>query len=148
MKTLAVGAYGIKGHARAEWFDSDDLTWSKLDDSPVGQRYSDFCISAVGAEFYLFGGYAYNLGYQDSTVISRFSSGKWQLVGELTTKRKGHNVIVKDSQFWIVGGQGSFKTEVCSITGDRVSCDEHGDQKLQSYSFYPEMFIVPYNFCL
>ena len=71
-KTLAVGAYGILGHAKSEWFDSVDGTWAELSDSPVGQRYSDFCIEAVGDEFYLFGGYAYNLGYQDSTTVSRF----------------------------------------------------------------------------
>ena len=143
-----MGAYGIKGHGHAEWFDSEDVTWSKLDDSPVGQRYSDFSIASVGADFYLFGGYAYNLGYQDSNVISRYSGGKWALVGELNAKRKGHNLVFKDNQFWIVGGQGPFKTDLCSIVNERVDCVKHDDEELTSFAFYPEMFIVPYNFCL
>ena len=80
-KTLAVGSYGdiqnfVKGHAHSEWFDSSDGTWTSLTDSPVGQFYSDFVISAVDDAFFLFGGYAYNLGYADSKVVSRFKGMK------------------------------------------------------------------------
>ena len=66
----------------------------------------------------------------------------------MTTKRKGHSIIFKDSEFWIVGGEGVFKTERCHIDGKRVNCLEHGEEELISYSFYPEMFAVPYDFCL
>ena len=71
------------------------------------------------------------------------------MVGDLISKRKGHGVIYKDSEFWIVGGQGTdYKTERCKIDSDQVICSEHGDEVLNSYSFYPGLFNVPYDFCL
>ena len=70
------------------------------------------------------------------------------MVGDLISKRKGHGLIYKESEFWIVGGQGEYKTERCHIDGDQVDCFEHADENLVSYSFYPELFTVPFDFCL
>ena len=38
---MAVGAYGLTGHNKAEWFDSpsDTSRWSELPDCPIADRY-------------------------------------------------------------------------------------------------------------
>ena len=52
--------------------------------------------------------------------------------------------------FWVVGGQGDLKTELCSEEAGsegELGCEELDDNDLESFAFSPEIFIVPYYFC-
>ena len=71
------------------------------------------------------------------------------MIGELTENRKGHRVIWKDDHFWVVGGHANaYATDYCKIQNDgTVSCESESNHELDDYSFYPELFVVPYNFC-
>ena len=52
--------------------------------------------------------------------------------------------------FWVIGGQGDLKTELCSEEAGsegELGCEELDDNDLESFAFSPEIFIVPYYFC-
>ena len=65
--------------------------------------------------------------------------------------RAGHNVIY-DGQFMLVIGGGSkaldnaVMTEKCSVSGGQVTCVTQTPE-LTGYQYYPEVFLVPADYC-
>ena len=70
----------------------------------------------------------------------------WTKAGELVTARHGHNAIYDGSTVLIVGGNGTKKTEKCTITNNQMTCTEQTPE-LTNYFVYPELFLVPANYC-
>ena len=74
----------------------------------------------------------------------------WNLIftaGELITPRRGHGSIYDGSRIIVVGGYGSpMKTEVCSLSDGTMDCKDQ-DPILTDYTYYPELFTIPDNFC-
>lgn len=62
------------------------------------------------------------------------------------TKRQGHNVIFNGVHFLIVGGEGSKKTEKCQLVSGQMTCAEQSPE-LANYHYYPELTLVPVDFC-
>ena len=70
----------------------------------------------------------------------------WTKAGDLVTGRDGHNSIFDGSNFLIVGGIGTFKTEKCAFSDNQVNCTVQNPE-LTSYSYYPELFMVSAEYC-
>ena len=87
-----------------------------------------------------------------SNIIARFetSTRQWKKLGELNEARLGHGVIAQKGEFIVVGGDGIIdegtKTERCSLSDDSIQCTSV-DPELYDYFFYPEMMLVPENYC-
>ena len=60
--------------------------------------------------------------------------------------RHAHNAIYDGSTVLVVGGNGTFKTEKCTISNNQMNCTEQNPQ-LSSYAYYPEMFMVSTDYC-
>ena len=99
--------------------------------------------------FYLFGGIEKGSSpYGDYvTAIGRMDvTGLWTLAGELLQPRSGHNVIYDGAYFIVVGGNGQYATEKCSINSGSISCTSQTPELL-GYYYYPELFLVSEPFC-
>ena len=83
-----------------------------------------------------------------SRTIGRLDAMRtaWSKVGELISGRFGHNAIFDGSSLIVVGGYGSFKTEKCIISNGQVTCMAQ-DPELYRYVYYPELFLIPVDFC-
>ena len=86
-------------------------------------------------------------GYSGKT-IGRFDATRraWSKSGELINRRYGHNAIYDGSSLVVIGGSGLRNTERCVISKGRTTCTAQ-NPKLKWYFTYPELFLVPVNFC-
>lgn len=71
---------------------------------------------------------------------------KWKKVGKLNEARTGHGVIMNKGNFIIVGGMDYKKTERCTLEGQSIHC-KLINPGLDYYMGYPEMMIVPSDYC-
>ena len=100
----------------------------------------------IDGAFYVIGGYT-DVRYDDTT-IGRLDAKTmiWSKSGNLVNGRRGHNAIYDGSSLIVVGGTGTRKTEKCTISNDQVSCTAQ-NPNLTYYHYYPELFLVPFDFC-
>ena len=101
----------------------------------------------IDGYFFVIGGYT-DATYYDKT-IGRLDATtmRWSKSGNLVNGRYGHNAIYDGSSLIVVGGRdGSLKTEKCTISNDQVSCTAQ-NPSLENYYYYPELFLVPFDFC-
>ena len=99
----------------------------------------------IGDSFYVIGGWVDD---EQSKTIGRFDATRrvWSKSGELIVQRGGHNAIYDGSSLIVVGGLGTYKTERCEISNGQVTCTAQNPELYEYYS-YPELFLVPVNFC-
>ena len=101
----------------------------------------------VDGYFYVIGGETSGNKYYKT--IGRLDASKmiWSKSGELVQGRHGHNAIYDGSSLIVVGGyNGVRRTEKCVISNNQVSCKAQNPD-LASYYVYPELFLVPFDFC-
>ena len=153
-------AVGSSNNLKVESLNTDEEIGSWVvaaDNYEVPTGYDgiyDITIVFVNNAFYVFGGIATNfdnsLAAIRSTSIGRFDTAtrKWSVAGSINTGRFQANTIFDGSSVLVVGGEGLMKTEVCKLdeTGIFFTCIEQ-DPILQDYKFYPELFLVPVDFC-
>ena len=84
----------------------------------------------------------------NSKTIGRFDATQkvWSKSGELISGRWGHNAIYDGSSLIVVGGDYDQKTERCGISNGQTICTAQNPE-LYNYVSYPELFLVPVNFC-
>ena len=72
----------------------------------------------------------------------------WSKAGNLNSGRHGSNAVFDGSVILVVGGNSNspVKTEKCVISGAEVTCITQNPD-LKAYVNYPELFLVPSNFC-
>ena len=70
----------------------------------------------------------------------------WSKVGDLNSGRSGHNVIFDGAHFLVIGGEYFKKTENCTMVNGQMTCAEQKPE-LTSYAYYPELYMVPIDFC-
>ena len=100
----------------------------------------------VGDSFYLFGGDSIATANEKTIGRLDIKTRKWTNAGSLVTGRCGHNAIYDGQYVLIVGGNGDFKTEKCTISKDQVTCSSQAPE-LNFYYNYPELFLVPKDYC-
>ena len=71
---------------------------------------------------------------------------RWTNVGTMVNARNGHQVIWTGAEIMVVGGGGEQKTEKCVESTGRWTCTEQ-KATLDGYWLYPEMMMVPDDFC-
>ena len=110
-----------------------------------------YCMYAVvhyEGSFIYFGGW--DFWNTDGAVIAKFDSTtrQWSHIGSLREGRTGHGAIFDGTDFLIVGGSDRYYTENCSLfdNDSAMGCREQ-EPILNKYSDYPELFLVPGNFC-
>lgn len=103
----------------------------------------------IGDVFYVIGGYT-DVNQYDSTIGKLDANLTWSKVGKLSTGRRDHGVIFDGTEMLVIGGyigsSTALRTEKCIISRDQVSCTEQSPT-LFRYENYPELFLVPENFC-
>ena len=99
----------------------------------------------IGDSFYVIGGF---VDGDYGKTIGRFDATRrvWSNSGELINKRSGHNAIYDGSSLIVVGGWDTRKTERCELSNGQVKCMAQSPE-LDDYGEYPELFLVPVNFC-
>ena len=93
--------------------------------------------------FFFFG------GYNAASVIAMLdvSTKTWNQVGTLNQGRNGHAVVVRRTEFIVLGGYGTKDTERCVYDDGKMNC-EVVQPILTDFSYYPETMLVNENFCL
>ena len=89
------------------------------------------------------GGYQYD--FRHVSTVAEFKDNLWNQLGNLNQARLGHNSIIFDSEILIVGGSGTFASEVWNFEDNKSTSI---DPTLTSYDRYPALFHVPFDFCL
>ena len=74
------------------------------------------------------------------------TTSTWSKVGDLNSARSSHNVIFDGAHFLVIGGSGTQKTEKCAMANGQMTCAEQTPE-LEMYANYPELYLVPLNFC-
>ena len=83
--------------------------------------------------------------------------GQWTEAGKMNQARYGHNVIYNGVFIMVIGGRSEEKdfngevqteriSERCSIINESISCFSQTPE-LKDYFGYPELFLVPDDFC-
>ena len=79
--------------------------------------------------------------------------GQWTEAGKMNQARYGHNVIHNGVFIMVIGGwsedkgfNGEVQTERCSLINGSFSCFSQTPE-LKDYFSYPELFLVPDDFC-
>ena len=90
--------------------------------------------------YYIFGGYGSGSNVANIGRLNELRR-TWSLAGSLNQARQGHGVIFDGEQFVVIGGMGNFKTENCVVSGETVTCTQHGPG-LTDYQYYPELALV------
>ena len=108
-------------------------------------------ITFIVDAFYVFGGET-DISHSHETTIGKLDANLiWSKVGDLNKGRNGHNVIYDGNYALVVGGDGGYNvtvpTEKCSVSSNGVVCKEKSPF-LYRYQSYPELFLVPMNFCI
>ena len=97
----------------------------------------------------MFGG-STDKSFYEKQIGKLDANSVWSKVGDLNEGRLGHNVIFDGTYALIVGGDTgidvNLSTEKCSFTSDGISCASQSPS-LYRYSFYPELFMVPFDYC-
>ena len=93
----------------------------------------------------MFGGNS-DSGSQKTIGRLDLKTRKWTNAGELVAERTRHNAIFDGQHVLVLGGTEKCKTEKCSIANDRVTCASQSPE-LTDYRFYPELFLVPEDYC-
>ena len=94
----------------------------------------------------MFGGQSHYSGLPQDIARLKESSLRWNKVGEIMSSRHGHSVIQLGQSFLVVGGKGRKRTEVCDWSHEILYCNEQ-NPILADYDLYPELFVVPDNYC-
>ena len=105
----------------------------------------EFSLVYHGGALFLFGG---SIDDVDSTIIARLDekSSKWSRAGTMNDNRRGHRAFHDGFTFLVVGGRSDRTTERCDYSGGEFHCKDIGPS-LYSYAYYPEVFLVEYDFC-
>ena len=100
-----------------------------------------------------------------SSLIAKYTSDTWEQVGNLQNTRSGHRAISNGNRIYIVGGADSerfvkkknfvnnfrnnfLSTEIWSIDdNDNTVNMKVAEPELNHYYYYPELFLVPFDFC-
>ena len=83
----------------------------------------------------------------DKTIGKLDANSNWSKAGELSTERYAHAAIYDGTYLLVVGGYGNdYKTEKCSFTSTGINCSGQSPS-LYQYQRYPELFMVPADFC-
>ena len=87
-------------------------------------------------------------GNSGSSVIAKFDSAtrQWSNIGNLVTGRQDHGAIFDGRYFLVAGGYDTLKTERCILVGSTMTCQEQ-QPELGYYRNYPELFLVPDDYC-
>ena len=135
----------IRGNFPHLWSRTHHCTClnAKIHSVTGASSISEYAVVYHDGAFYLFGGWQSDT----KTVIARLdaSTTVWSKAGTLVTGRFFHNAVFDGENFLIIGGPGSLKTEVCSLSGQSVTCTETFNS-LDDYYAYPELFLVPGDF--
>ena len=123
--------------------------WRSIDSYPYDYNnasifWNPAVVYAYSSYFY-FGGSATNLS---TKTIARLdgSSYKWSKVGQLNEGRFGHNAILLNDIFLVVGGRYTKKTEKCEYIYDQMVCHSQ-TPSLTEYAFAPELMIMSDYYC-
>ena len=99
--------------------------------------------------FYIFGGLTTSNTYQQTIARLDAETQTWSKAGSLKNGRRGHGAIFDGEKFIVLGGNksggGAVKNEVCTLSGTSMTCEE-ASNTLESYSYYPELFLVSEHF--
>ena len=95
--------------------------------------------------FYLIAGYTENSSYKQIARLDAVTM-QWSDAGKLATNRFWHNAIYDGVSLLVVGGDGIYKTEVCSLSNETFTCVEQNPE-LTNYDGYPELFLVEDEYC-
>ena len=87
-------------------------------------------------------------GHSTDTTIARLDipTTAWSKLGKLKSGRHGHGVIYDGKAFMVIGGNGSYKTEKCLLSGTSITCTEQ-TPTLENYDITPALIMVPEDFC-
>ena len=85
-------------------------------------------------------------GGNGNRLIVRLGEFFWSRIGLLSREREMHNVIEVQGEILVIGGLGEYTTERCSHTNITMDCTQQ-EPSLNGYHTYPELFIVPDNYC-
>ena len=149
---FAVGHYysSTSNHNRAELYNLDTDMWTTTGHYPFSSYIHGASVVNHNKAFFVIGGWIEETVY--SRLIASFDpiTEVWNEAGSLQKSRRGHGAVKFGSNFMVVGGYGetsSLPTELCEVKGNlNVSCFEQ-EPNLAGYSNYPELFLVPQNFC-
>ena len=76
---------------------------------------------------------------------------KWVLAGIMQTPRFAHQVLLRESDFVVVGGKKQnlqpISTETCQIVEDKLEC-QSVEPMLTEYWNYPATMLIDENYCV
>ena len=120
--------------------------WSDIPDPPVITSFSKYAVVYDAGNFYYFGGHDTGVGLPygtelDSILRLNAATWTWSEVGKLNSIRRGHQVVVVDNTFMVLGGGDIRHNEACTLNNDEFTCEEK-TSKLNYYGHTPLVVLV------
>ena len=130
-------AVGSRSNKKGEKFENG--AWSEIEDAPVSTRLYGYAVTFDADNFYYFGGY----DRSDLSSILRLSAASWTWsnVGNLSSARNAHGVILVENTFMVIGGLSTKPNEACQLNNGQFTC-EAKTSSLNYYYYYPLPFLV------
>jgi len=144
---IAVGGWAGKGTGsnELEIFDTSTNTWTTKTPFPFcSMRIHSYGIVNRESSVFIFGG---ECDRDVSSRIAKYTLDKWEHVGNLQKERWVHRAISNGNRIFVVGGRDSQSTEIWSLDDNGNVNREIAAPQLNNYEYYPELFLVPSDYC-
>ena len=129
-------------HKKGEKFENG--VWSEIQEAPIDTNA--YAAIFESGNFYYFGG-ADDSGPLSSILRLNAATWTWSNVGNLNSARNGHEVILIENTYLVIGGELNQPNEVCLLNNGQFTCEEK-NTTLDNYRYKPLLFLVSNNFGL
>ena len=150
-----MGSYN--NHSKAEMYVHNsklgiETRWYATKDYPYYANINAFSILSHKNDFIIFGGNYQTVDDEEkfTSIITMFKTNKnsWSEMGNLQTKRHGHQSINANNNFLVVGGQHRKQTELCQLEKETINCTIQGED-FEDFVYYPVLVkILPSEECI
>ena len=132
----------VNANGVTELYDHSTSLWSTKTFYPYLDTLTDYQIVSLSESFIIFGGFDEKRNISIST-IAKFELAKnvWIELGNLQFSRSGFGVTTVQQLFLVVGGQERKRTEMCTVTGDKIHCKSR-EPTLYKVQHYPAMMVI------
>ena len=128
---------------KVESYSAEKDKWTQLDEYPYHDELYLYATVATSQGAFIIGGY---YSSEPVSTIASINSSKWTPIGDLLYARYGHSAIINGNNILVVGGQGTFSTEIWSMKENELYL-HLTEPKLNNYYRYPELFLVDSDYC-
>jgi len=131
--------FNIHSDGAFEWTEFAEFPFA----AEQAHRIYQYAMVSMETSVVIFGGTT----NKDIAGVYEFQNGKWHMLGNHNTVRRGHAAVYYEGINMIIGGASRRMTEIWDTTTDKFYEPEEFKPELNNYDSYPATIVVRNNIC-